>query len=562
MAEGEQGNPDSILPWLLPQYDSLANAGSFQNFMWPALYVFGTPSSPLAYNKALSIAEPPVWSDHDSVVTVTLKDWKWSDGMPVTSRDVTFFMNILDANKTEWAHYSTGDMPDDVASVTTRGPHVVVFRLIHSYNPSWFEDDQLAEIIPMPQQSWDKISATSPDGNYDKTVSGAKKVLAYLSAQSKDTSSYATNPLWKVVDGAWNLTSFNINGAATFVPNRKYSGPDKPHVSVFKEVPYTSDAAEFSSLLAGNQLQVGYIPANDFSLAARVDSSGYRVIKSANAQINFLVMNFKSPQAGSLFRQLYIRQALQHLINEPAVIRSALDGTGGYTDYGPIPPEPPNPYISSVQKSGPYPYSTSAARHLLLDHGWRIPKSGPATCERPGSRANECGAGVAKGKTLALSLLYISGVSYLQVEMEDFQSAASSVGIEITPKTAPFYSVIGEVLPCGKASCTGPDLGNWGDGFSWDYGTAYPSGGVIFGSNNYVGFPSTPTLRRLIAATHDVGISGTTAAMRAYDTYLTRELPAIFQPETYYEYAASSSTGGEYFPATGAIAPQDWYLKS
>jgi hypothetical protein len=73
--------------------------------------------------------------------------------MPVTSRDATFFMNIFDPNLSEWAHYSPADMADDVVSVTTRGPHVVVFRLIHSCNPSWFEDDQLAEITPMLQQS-------------------------------------------------------------------------------------------------------------------------------------------------------------------------------------------------------------------------------------------------------------------------------------------------------------------------------------------------------------------------------------------------------------------------
>jgi peptide/nickel transport system substrate-binding protein len=561
MAEGEQGNPDSILPWIEAQYNSVANAGSFQNFMWPALYTFGTPSSLLGLNNQLSLAYAPVASDNDSIYTVRLKSWKWSDGTPLTSRDVTFFMNLLDANKTLWAHYVVGEMPDNVAKVTTDGPHVVVFHLKRSYNPQWFLDDQLAEIIPMPQQAWDKTSSSSPDGNYDETPSGARAVLAYLSAQSKQTTTYASNPLWKVVDGPWKLTSFNINGAATFVANRTYSGPDKPYLSEFKEVPYTSDAAEFSSVLAGDQLQVGYLPPNDFALSSRVVASGYRVAEASNAQINFMVMNYNSPTAGPIFRQLYVRQALQHLMNQTGVIDSALDRTGGYPDYGPIPPQPPSAYLSPVQKTNPYPYSPSDARRLLVSHGWRIPKSGAATCTRPGTASDDCGAGIARGQSLSFSLLYISGVSYLQVEMEDFESAASTVGIEITPKTAPFYSVISEVLPCGKATCTGPDLGNWGDGFSWDFGTAYPSGGEIFGSHEYVGFPTTATLTRLIAATHYTTAAGAPAAMRAYDAYLTKQLPAIFQPETFYEYAVSTGVGGVYFPATGLLSPQNWFYK-
>ena len=41
MAEGAQGTPDSILPFVEPAYNTLANKGSFQNFMWPALYSYG-----------------------------------------------------------------------------------------------------------------------------------------------------------------------------------------------------------------------------------------------------------------------------------------------------------------------------------------------------------------------------------------------------------------------------------------------------------------------------------------------------------------------------------------
>jgi len=562
MSEGEQGDPDSILPFVTVAENTAANEDLFHNLLWPPLYSFGTPSSALAVNKAVSVAYPPVWSSHDTVVTVRLKPWRWSDGDAVTARDVTFYMNLLDANKKQWYEYFPGDMPDNIRSVTARGTSTIVFRLRQSYNPTWFQDKELADIVPMPQQSWDKISATSPDGNYDDTPTGARKVLAFLSAQSANTSTYATNPLWRVVDGPWKLKSYNINGDVVFVPNKRYSGPVKPSLSQFDEVSYTSDAAQFSSLLAGDELQVGYIPSNDFSLGARVQAAGYSVKRAASVQINFMVMNYNSREDGALFRQLYFRQALQHLVNEPGMIRSALDGTGGYLDYGPIPPEPPSPYESAIQKTGPYRYSPATARTLLLRHGWAVPKNGVASCRRPGTASTDCGAGVARGQKASISLVYDSGVPYMQVEMEDYESAASTAGIQISLRTAPFITVLTETEPGRIAdSGSGPDMGNWGDGFAWSFGEPYASGGVLFGSGGYLSYPLTAGVRALIDRTHLASPADAVAAMRAYSAYLAKQLPVIWQPATYYEYAVSKRVGGVFFPGTSNILPQYWYEK-
>ena len=40
----------------------------------------------------MSLANDPVWSNGDTTATITLKsNYKWSDGQPITSRDVLFF---------------------------------------------------------------------------------------------------------------------------------------------------------------------------------------------------------------------------------------------------------------------------------------------------------------------------------------------------------------------------------------------------------------------------------------------------------------------------------------
>ena len=47
--------------------------------MWPPLYNQGNGASPTV-NYAQSLGNPPVYSDNDTVVTLTIKHWKWSDG--------------------------------------------------------------------------------------------------------------------------------------------------------------------------------------------------------------------------------------------------------------------------------------------------------------------------------------------------------------------------------------------------------------------------------------------------------------------------------------------------
>ena len=65
-------------------------------------------------------------------------------------------------------------------------------------------------------------------GNYDQTTAGAKAVYAFLQKQGGDMATFTTNPLWKVVDGPWQLSAFSSDGDYAYVPNKNYSGPDKP----------------------------------------------------------------------------------------------------------------------------------------------------------------------------------------------------------------------------------------------------------------------------------------------------------------------------------------------
>ena len=62
----------------------------------------------------------------------------------------------------------------------------------------------------MPE-AWDvtKLGAAPGSGGCATSVTSCAAVYNFLLAQNKDTSTYATSPIWSVVDGPWKLSSFS-----------------------------------------------------------------------------------------------------------------------------------------------------------------------------------------------------------------------------------------------------------------------------------------------------------------------------------------------------------------
>ena len=110
-----------------------------------------------------SLAKLPVYSKGNTQVTITLKPYKWSDGKPVTARDFTFLLNLLKANKKNWAAYLPGDIPDNVKRVKVVNDRKFTLVLDRAYSPIWFTGNQLSQLMPIPQHAWDKKSSSGAD---------------------------------------------------------------------------------------------------------------------------------------------------------------------------------------------------------------------------------------------------------------------------------------------------------------------------------------------------------------------------------------------------------------
>ena len=171
--------PNYIFPMLTAAYYSVANIEQFQRLSFRSLYWIGNAQGQPVVDPAMSLAAQPTYSDHDSVVTIHLGNYKWSDGQPVTTRDVAFWINLLKANKANFAAYIPGEFPDNLKSYKVVNAKTIQLTLTGSFNPTWFTYDQLSQITPLPTQVMDKTSASGKPGNYDQTTAGAKQVFNF-----------------------------------------------------------------------------------------------------------------------------------------------------------------------------------------------------------------------------------------------------------------------------------------------------------------------------------------------------------------------------------------------
>jgi peptide/nickel transport system substrate-binding protein len=528
--------PNYIFPLVSSAYFTSINEDQFEYLQYRPLFWDGINGT-TAFNPSQSLASYPkftVDAQGDTVATVTLKHWLWSNGQPVTTRDVEFWMNLLEANKADWGVYSAGAWPDNIKSISYSSLTDFTITFNAKYNVNWLFYDEMAQLFPLPQQVMDKTSASSPVGNYDTTPAGAVAVYTYLNQEARDLSTYGTNPLWKVVSGPWILDSYQpTTGYSAFVRNPRYSGPKKSQVTHLIEVPYTSTASEFNSLRAGT-LDVGYVPPSDVSEIPYLKSHGYTISAWYQFGVNFMNLDYSNPQVGPILKQLYFRQALQELVDQPADISAIYEGYAKPT-YGPVPSATTNQYISPQERTNPYPYSLSAASKLLRDHGWAVRPKGLSTCIKPGSGAGECGLGIVAGSPLKFQLGYTSGSVATTSTMQVLASAASRVGIELTLDQQPYNTLTTTIYSCVQATQSGC---GWqlGADLGWEY-YAYPSGEQLFkgGASGNAGWYNDSTANRLIKNT--LTQSGL-QPMFTYENYLAKQIPELWLPMAPYQITA------------------------
>ena len=216
--------PNSVPIWIFPLNSSFSastyNVQPFQWQMWRPLYWTQNGAVPEIV-PSMSLARRPVWSDNNKTLTITMNSaYKWSDGQPVTSRDVLFDLDLMKAaikeNPANWVYYTPGYFPDNLVSATTPNPSTLVLKLSKPVNPTWFEEDILATAgTPFPSHAWAKASVDGPILDFTNPAN-AKKIYDYLPSRPVSSPRTRATRLWQDVDGPYHLSGLQ----------REHLGPD------------------------------------------------------------------------------------------------------------------------------------------------------------------------------------------------------------------------------------------------------------------------------------------------------------------------------------------------
>ncbi len=525
--------PNWIFPIPTSASNSVSNVFTFEWMLWRPVYWTINGVTAEVY-PPMSIGNTPVYSNGDKTVSVTLKNWKWSDGSPVTANDLLFDIDLIKAGVKEapsnWSGYVPGHFPDNLVSTSEPSPSTLVMNFSSSVNPGWFTNNYLGQgpLIPLPAQTWAKTSATGPivtNWNTDPAV--ATKIFNFLTAQAKDVSTYATNPLWQTVDGPYKLSAYNATtGAYTLVPNTAYSGPHANPVPTFQALPFTSDTAEFNAIKAGS-IDVGYVPSTDVPQLPQLAKLGYNYFGMPEYGMTFANYNFKDTTGDfdNIVAQLYFRQAMAHVEDQQGWISAFMYGAGDPA-YGPVPAYPQSPYLPANAATNPYPFSVNTAISILKSNGWTVNPGGTDVCAKAGTASGDCGAGIPVGTPLAFNLIYATAPALIGEQMTDLVSQAKKAGISITLSSSNFDYMITNyddpAAPANENKWAMIDVGGVTD-------DPYPTTFGLFntGGSDQAGDYSNPTADALI---NDSITSGNPAAVKNEASFLTMDQPVMFQP--------------------------------
>ncbi|MDQ1049437.1 peptide ABC transporter substrate-binding protein [Streptomyces sp. V4I2] len=538
--------PANFTPnWILPIGTAAhlnTNNKSIADSLWEPLVAYDGSTGKIAWNKAGSVATAADFAADGKSVRITLGDRHWSDGKPITSRDVQFWFDLIKANKAQWAGYNPGKAPDNWTSFKTEDARHFTITFDRSYNPQWMLANELNQITPLPQHVWDKGG-------------DAKQVWTFLNDAAKNIAGYEKNALWQTISGPYAVKSFSTAGKVVLTANKKYDGGEKPAIPTVNLLPFTTADAEKNALRSGS-VDYGYIEATDLDQKDSFTAQGYTVKPWSGWAITYMPYNFNNPAMGAVFKQLYARQAVQRSIDQTTLAKVVFNGTA-VPGYGPIPQGQASDFLSSVQKSDPYPFSTSAARQLLTDHGW-TEQGGVMTCTSPGSGASQCGEGVAGGTKFAMQVLSQSGSTVTDNMMSAIQSSLAKTGIKFAIKTAPVNSVLSQTPQCtsGQSICTW-QLSFFGTAGSW-YFNAFPTGDSLFqtkGGSNFGNY-SNPEVDKLISASTT---SSSNEAIQGYSAALAKDLPVIWLPEPVYQVSVvRNGLGGFSQDSLANFHPAQW----
>jgi len=390
-------------------------------------------------------------------VTIKLKpDLKWSDGVPVTAKDIAFTWKVGKdpnsgfSNVNPWTRATKVDVVDDHTAVLHLGSVMV------SYN------------------QWDEILPEHVEGPiYDKATGGGD----YLKATSYNRA--PTTP--GLYDGPYMITQYDSGSQIVMEPNPYWSGT-KPGFKriILKHIENT--AALQANLLSGD---VDMVAGEGIGLTIdqvldlrKQHPDEFTYIFKPSLTYEHIDIQKDNP----IFKDVKTRQALVYALDRKSLTDKLFQG------LQPVAATWVNPLSPNYSKdTAEYPYNLAKAKSLLAEAGW---KPGADGILRD-----------AAGNRLSFELQTTAGNRLRELVEQVLQSQWKAAGIEATIKNEPPRTIFGETLK--KRVYTGMVMYGWSSAVTESplrtLGTEQiPTEKNNYGGANYIAF-SNPDMDAAIA---------------------------------------------------------------
>ena len=276
--------------------------------------------------------------DKKTVTFHLVKGAKWSDGVPITSKDVKYSLDVLGGNGALFTGYT-----DNVTSVTTPDDNTVVVK---TKKP----DARIVGglfIYMLPEHIYGKQSV------------------------KKLTTTYRP-PVPMVGSGPYITTEFKRNRIIRLSRNPNWRG-EKPKFDEIQYIKYGSEDAVERALSLGEIDMVTEVQEATFDRIGK--QKGIKTIKAPSPSFTELAFNLCSkancPDAkfNPAIQDRTVRQAIAFAVDRDRVNEISTRNTS-FTGHG-ILPNYYKDFYSQPEGDLDYPYDPDRAKQMLDDAGWK-----------------------------------------------------------------------------------------------------------------------------------------------------------------------------------------------
>jgi len=292
-------------------------------------------------------------SKDNKTFTVKLRTGaKWSDGQPITAKDVAFTINLI-ANRD---------------SLTTLGGNISPLTGVDATGKLPKGQTAVPGLKAVDDSTVVFTTKTATDPNYVKEMIGTKvivmpeHVLGKIAPAQVDDSKYAQLP--DVTSGPYKFSKYTQNASIEYAADPSYyGGTPKIAKLIMKIMPAANLAGELrtGSIMMNSGGGIGNVPFQDLKTVQGLKDVNTKVNPTIGFQtIQFNVKTFPDPR---------MRLGLAHAINRQQIVDELLLGNGEVID-GPYTSQ--SPYLDKSLK--PLTYDPALAKKLLTEAGWDFSK--------------------------------------------------------------------------------------------------------------------------------------------------------------------------------------------